>query len=110
VLGIPQSTLAKREKALIEKRQQQSTSKRGILWALAKCKKGYSKINEATRTLLDAAFNDHPHVIVSPNAKDTLQLKKTDGEKVVVSKVLTQVGLGTIYSNIIKDNPTIKIR
>jgi hypothetical protein len=27
---------------------------------------------------------------------------------VAISKLLTQVGLGTIFSNIIKDNPTIK--
>jgi hypothetical protein len=35
-------------------------------------------------------------------------MKNADGEKVVVPKLLTQVGLGTIFSNIIKDNPTIK--
>jgi hypothetical protein len=42
VLGMPQSTLATREMALIEKRKQLSTSKKGIFWALAKCKKRYS--------------------------------------------------------------------
>ncbi len=35
-------------------------------------------------------------------------MKNADGEKVVVPKFLTQVGLGTIFSDIIKDNPTIK--
>ncbi len=45
---------------------------------------------------------------MSPNARDTLQLKNTYGEKVAVSKLLTQVGLGTIFSDIIKDNPTIE--
>ena len=40
VLGVPQSTLATREKALIKKRRQLSTGKKGIFWALAKCKKG----------------------------------------------------------------------
>ncbi len=39
-----------------------------------------------------AAFNDHPQVIVLPNAKDTLQVKDVNGEKVSVRKVLTQVG------------------
>jgi hypothetical protein len=34
------------------------------------------------------AFNIHPHVIMSPNAKDTLQVKDADGEKVSVRKVL----------------------
>jgi hypothetical protein len=94
--------------ALIEKRQQLSTSKKGIFWALAKCKKGYSKIDEVLWSLLAAAFNNHPHVIVSPNAKNMLQLKNVDGKKVAVHKVLTQVGLGAIFSNIIKDDPTIK--
>ena len=107
VLGVPQSTLATREKALIEKRRQLSAGKKGIFWALAKRKKGYSKIDNAIWSLWVTAFNDHPHVIVSPNARDTLQLKNTYGEKVAVSKLLTQVGLGTIFSNI-KDDPTIK--
>ncbi len=44
VLGMPQSTLATREKALIKKRRQLSAGKKGIFWALAKCKKGYSKL------------------------------------------------------------------
>jgi hypothetical protein len=108
VLGMPQSTLATREKALIEKRQQLSAGKKGIFWALSKRKKGYSKINNAIRLLLVMAFNDHPHVIVSPNARDTLQVKNADGKKVAVPKLLTQVSLGTIFSDIIKDNPTIK--
>ncbi len=108
VLGVPQSTLATREKALIKKRRQLSTGKKGIFWALAKRKKGYSKIDNAIRLLLVMAFNDHPHVIVSPNARDTLQVKNADGKKVVVSKLLMQVGLGTIFSDIIKNNPTIK--
>jgi hypothetical protein len=108
VLGVPQSTLATREKALIKKCRQLSAGKKGIFWALAKCKKGYSKIDNAIRSLLVTAFNDHPHVIVSPNARDTLQVKNADGEKVAVPKLLTQVRLGTIFSNIIKDNLTIK--
>ncbi len=108
VLGMPQSTLATREKALIKKRRQLSTGKKGIFWVLAKRKKGYSKIDDATRSLLVTAFNNHPHVIVSPNTRDTLQVKNADGEKVAVPKLLMHVGLGTIFSNIIKDNPTIK--
>jgi hypothetical protein len=108
VLGVPQSTLVTREKALIKKRRQLSAGKKGIFWALTKHKKGYSKINNAIRSLLVTAFNNHPHVIVSPNARDTLQVKNADGKKVAVPKLLTQVGLGTIFSDIIKDNPTIK--
>ena len=70
--------------------------------------KGYSTIIEELRSLLVAAFNGHPHVIVSPNAKDTLQVKDADDNKVSVCKVLTQVGLGTIFSDIVRDNSTIK--
>jgi hypothetical protein len=108
VLGMPQSTLATREKAISEKCRQLSASKKGIFWALAKRKKGYSKIDEAIQSLLVVVFNNHPHVILSLNARDTLQLKNTDCEKVAVPKLLMQVGLGTIFSDIIKDNPTIK--
>ncbi len=54
------------------------------------------------------AFNDLPHIIVSPNARDMLQVKNVDGKQVAGSKLLMQVNLGTIFSDIIKDNPTIK--
>jgi hypothetical protein len=40
VLGMPQSILATREKAIIKKRWQLSAGKKGIFWVLAKCKKG----------------------------------------------------------------------
>ena len=45
---------------------------------------------------------------MSPNAKDTIKVKNSDGEKVGVRKILTMVGLGTIFSDIVRDNPTIK--
>ncbi len=43
-----------------------------------------------------------------PNTKDTLQVKNANGEKVLARKILTMVGLGTIFSNIVRDHPTIK--
>jgi hypothetical protein len=57
--------------------------------------------------LIDA-FNNHPHAIVSPNAKNTLLIKNKEGEKVPVQKILTQVGLGTIFLDIVRENPKIK--
>jgi hypothetical protein len=57
---------------------------------------------------LVVAFNDHPHIIVSPNTRDTLQVKNADSKKVAVPKLLMQVGLGNIFSDIIKNNQTIK--
>jgi hypothetical protein len=44
---MPHSTLFQRKNAFIKKHQQLSTGEKGLYWALAKCKKGYSKINEA---------------------------------------------------------------
>ena len=95
---------------LIEKRRQLTSGLTGVYWALSERKKGYSKIDEELRLLLVDAFNNHPHVIVSPNSKDTLQHKNEDGEIVLVRKVLTQVGLGSMFSNIVHKNPTIKNR
>ena len=95
-------------KILIKKRRQLTADEKGVYWALAKCKKGYSTINKELRLLLVTAFNDHPHVIVLPNPKDKLQVKDADCKKVSVHKVLTQVGLGIIFSDIVRDNPTIK--
>jgi hypothetical protein len=85
VLGMPHSTLATREKALIKKRWQLSAGKKGVFWALAKGKKGYSKINKAIRLICITAFHDHPHIIMSQNSKDTLQLTNADSKKVAVS-------------------------
>ncbi len=68
----------------------------------------YSKINEAIRSFLVETFNNHPHIIMSPNARGMLQVKNVDGEKMAVPKLLMQVGLGPIFSDIIKDNPTNK--
>jgi hypothetical protein len=47
-----------------------------------------------------AAFNDHTHVIMLPNANDLLhlKLKNVNGKKVLVCKVLIHI----------RDNPTIK--
>ncbi len=108
IIGVPRTTLQRIQKHVMEKRRQLTAGERGVYWALAKRKKGYSKINEDLLSLLIVAFNDHPHVIVSPNAKDTMQVKNADGEKIAVRKILTQVGLGTIFSDIVRDNPTIK--
>jgi hypothetical protein len=111
VLGMPRRTLLSGvDTVLVKKGRQQSAGKKGIYWALTKCKKGYSKIDEALWSLLVAAFNDHTHVIMLPNANDLLhlKLKNVNGKKVLVCKVLTQASLGTIFSDIIRDNPTIK--
>lgn len=110
VLGMPRRTLSRVDTVLVKKGRQQSAGKKGIYWALTKCKKGYSKIDEALWSLLVAAFNDHTHVIMLPNANDLLhlKLKNVNGKKVLVCKVLTQASLGTIFSDIIRDNPTIK--
>jgi hypothetical protein len=45
---------------------------------------------------------------MSPNSKDTLQVKNADGENVMVSKIMTMVGMGTTFSDIVSDNPAIK--
>ena len=73
-----------------------------------KKKKGYSTISNDTKTLLIGVFYDHPHVIVSPATKDTVHVKNADGVRVPVQKVMSMVGLGTIFSDIVQENPTIK--
>jgi hypothetical protein len=83
-LGIPQSTLSRVKKHMIEKQRLLSAGEMGIHWVLAKKKKGYSKISNELKLLLVNAFHDHPHVVVLPNTKDTLQVKNADGEKVMV--------------------------
>jgi hypothetical protein len=108
IIGVPRTTLQRIQKHVMEKGCQLTAGESGVYWALAKQKKGYSKINEDLCSLLIVAFNDHPHVIVSPNAKDTIQVKNADGEKIAVRKILMQVGLGTFFLDIVCDNLTIK--
>jgi hypothetical protein len=71
VLGVPFSTLQCNEKYVMEKRHQLAVGKKGIHWAMARCKKGYSTIRNKLRTMLIVVCNDHPHVVVLPNTKDT---------------------------------------
>jgi hypothetical protein len=54
----------------------------------------YSAIDREIRSLFVAAFNNNLHVTVLPNVKDMLQVKDADSVKVLVCKVLTQIGLG----------------
>jgi hypothetical protein len=108
LLRIPHSSLQRVDAAMITKRQQLTAGERGIYWALAKTKRGYSTISDELKSILLDAFNDHPHVVVSPNTKDVLQVKNADGEKVLVRKILTMVGIGTIFSDIVRDHPTVK--
>ncbi len=110
ILGMPFSTLQRIEKNVIKKHRKLTDGKFGVYWAIANRKKGYSTISDKLKRLLIVTFNDHPHVVVSPNSKDKLQLINAEGEKVAVCKILTMVGLGMIFSDIIKENPTIKNR
>ena len=93
-LGVAASTLDRVDKHMIEKRRLLSAGEMGVNWALTTKKKGYSTISNELKSLLLVAFNDHPHVIVSPNSKDTLQMTNADGEKVRVCKIMTMVGMG----------------
>jgi hypothetical protein len=95
------STLHCDKKSLIKKRRQLTNGKVGIYWVLSKHKKGYLKINKSLWSLLNVTFNNHLHVIVLRNSKDTLQVKNKDGVMVAVQKIMTMVGLGRINSNIV---------
>jgi hypothetical protein len=81
IIEAPTTTLQCIQKHVIEKHRQLTAVKRGVYWALAKWKKGYSKIDKDLRSLLIVAFNDHPHAIVSQNAKDTIQVKTQMGRR-----------------------------
>jgi hypothetical protein len=92
----------------MDKRARLTDEEEGVYWARCKKKKGYSTISDDTKTLLIGEFYDHPHVIVSPAAKDTVHVKNADGVIVPIQKVMSMVGLSTIFSDIVQENPTIK--
>ncbi len=108
VMGVPRTTLQCAHKKGTKKRHQLTARERGVYWSRTQARKGYLRINKDLRSFFIAAFHNHPHVIVSPNAKDTIQVKNSDGEKIGVRKILTMVGLGTIFSDIVRENPTIR--
>ena len=85
---------------MIKKRQQLTAGERGVQWALSKARKGYSTISDELKTMLLNAFNDHPHAVVSPNTKEKLRVKNADGVIILARKILTMVGIGTIFSDI----------
>ena len=94
---IPRSTCRRVDIAMITKRQQLTAGERGIYWAQATTKRGYLTISDELKS-----------IFVLPNTKDTLQVKNDNGDKVLVRKILTMVGLGTIFSDIVRGHPTIK--
>ncbi len=108
LLRIAPSMLDQVDGAMIKKRQQLADRVSGVHWVLAKEKKGYSTISLELKVMLLDAFNNHPHVIVSPITKGTLLVKNADGETTAVKKILTMVGNSTTFINIIRDHPTIK--
>jgi hypothetical protein len=108
LLGIAPLMLDQLDNAMIQKRQQLTDRERGDHWALTKAKKGYSTISLELKEMLLNAFHDHPHVVVLPNSKDTLNVKNADGFTTTVRKILTMVGIGTIFSDIVNAHPTIK--
>ena len=108
LLKVPKSNMGRNLPKAIKKRKQLTAGEKGIFWSRALKRKGYSKITPELRELLLTAFYDHPHVIFSPNAKDTLLVRNAEGEKEPVRKVLMQAGLGTIFSDIVRENPVIK--
>jgi hypothetical protein len=81
MLGMPQSTLATREKVLIKKCWQLFTGQKGVYRALAKRKKGYSKIDKALWFLLVVVFNNQPCIIVS--SKQRTHCKELHWQEIV---------------------------
>jgi hypothetical protein len=108
LIEIASSTLDFVNNRMIKKREQLTAGERRIYWAIAKGKKGYSKISNKLKLLLLNSFNNHPHIAVAPNTKDTLQVMNADGKKSLVRNNLTMVRLGIISLDIVQDNPTIK--
>eukprot|EP00966_Prymnesium_polylepis_P310011 7162572-Prymnesium_polylepis.1 len=108
LLKAPQKSFNRQQKQAIEKRRRLTKHEHGVYWARMARRKGYSKISPEIRAQLLRAFLEHEHVIVSPVGKDTLKVKDAEGVKQEVPKVLHQVGLGEIFSDLLTDMPALK--
>ena len=72
-----------------------------VNWSAKKKRKGFSKITATVQANLRQWILDHPHVINSPIAKDTLLVRNSEGIKERVSKLLLEIPIRELHNDLI---------
>ena len=87
--------------AKMNRKNLRSGAETGV-WSGNKKRKRYRKISEETVIALHKWIRDHPQVVQSPIAKDTLYVKGADGTKTQVTKLLLQCSYVQLHNDLIK--------
>jgi hypothetical protein len=100
-LDIPYSTGRRLFKKARAKRLQLKSNTAKVKWSVRKKRKGFSKITATVQANLRQWILDHPHVINSPIAKDTLLVRNSEGIKERVSKLLLEIPIRELHNDLI---------
>jgi hypothetical protein len=100
-LDIPYSTGKRLFKKAREKRQLLKMKTVKVNWSVKKKRKGFTKITATIQADLRQWILDHPHVINSPIAKDTLLVRNKEGIKERVSKLLLEIPVRELHNDLI---------
>jgi hypothetical protein len=102
VLGLPYSTTHRLFKNAKVVGSQLKNIEEGLSWSTVGRKKSRSNVTEEMRAKLHAWVLNHPHVVDSPIARDTLLIKDPEtGKKVRTGKVLLEVSVRELHNDLL---------
>jgi hypothetical protein len=102
VLGLPYSTTHRLFKNAKVVQSQLKNIEEGLSWSTVRRKKSRSNVTEEMRAKLHALVLNHPHVVDSPIARDTLLIKDPEtGKKVRTGKILLEVSVREFHNNLL---------
>ncbi len=106
MLGLPQTTARRMFTTAKLMRARLKNLDESISWSTVKKKKGRSKVTEPMRRALHTWVINHPNVIDSPIARDTLLIKDPEtGQKKRTGKLLLEISVRELHNNLLE--PTV---
>jgi hypothetical protein len=107
-LGLKRTSGYRLLKNMSKKRSDLHNDEYSVSWSTVKKRKGYSKVSPQLRKKLYEWFLNHPQVIASPIASDTLLLKDPDDptKKIRVGKLLLQISYRELHNDLLSDGPS----
>ena len=101
-VGLPTSTASRMLKAAKAKRAKLTAREERISWSQVEARRGHSKITTEVRAKLHEWVLNHPRVVQSPIANDTLfVLNEETGKKERVGKLLLEISVRELHNNLI---------
>ena len=101
--GRPLSTSKRRQRAAEAKRVKLTAREKGISWSQVRARKGFRKVTETMRQALHQWILDHPRVVQSPIANETIKVLNLEtGLKERATKLLREVSLRELHNDLIE--------